>query len=91
MGLSNQAGRHKKEYVNDFPDRKIHPIKCVPDDRPHGSWTNGVKAWKRGDSGSSDSVVGWFFPPRHRNKGWKTRKSRSPRPLIVHEKNEGFR
>jgi len=73
MGLSNQAGRHKKEYVNDFPDRKIH------------SWTNGVKAWKRGDSGSSDSVVGWFFPPRHRNKGWKTRKSRSPRPLIVHE------
>jgi len=49
------------------------------------SWTNGVKAWKRGDSGSSDSVVGWFFPPRHRNKGWKTRKSRSPRPLIVHE------
>jgi hypothetical protein len=26
--------------------------------------------------------VGWFYAPRHRNKGWKNRKSRS---ISVHE------
>ena len=26
---------------------QVHPINCVPDDRPHGSWTNsqGMEAW----------------------------------------------
>ena len=76
MGSYNQTGRLKKQYISDYPELEVHPLNCVPDDRPHGSWTNGVKAWKRGDSGSSDTVMGWFFPPRHRNKGWKTRKSR---------------
>mgnify|MGYP001355109253 FL=1 len=41
--------------------------------RPHGSWTNGVKAYERGTGGSSDTWVGWFHPPRLRNKGHKNR------------------
>ena len=41
--------------------------------RPHGSWTNGVKAYERGTGGSSDTWVGWFHPPRLRNKGHKSR------------------
>ena len=77
MGSMNQSGRHKKEYIGDNLDLKVYPLNSVPENRPHGSWTNGVKAWERGKNGSSDSVVGWFHPPRHRNKGWKTRKSRS--------------
>jgi len=88
MGSYNQSGRSKKEYISDHPDKEVHPLNCVPDNRPHGSWTNGVKAWNRGDSGSSDSVAGWFYPPRHRNKGWKTRKSRSitlPQPVLEEE------
>ena len=41
--------------------------------RSHGSWTNGVKAYERGTGGSSDTWVGWFHPPRLRNKGHKSR------------------
>lgn len=41
--------------------------------RSHGSWTNGVKAYERGAGGSSDTWVGWFHPPRLRNKGHKSR------------------
>ena len=63
MGSYNQTERLKKQYISDYPELEVHPINCVPDDRPHGSWTNGVKAWKRGDSGSSDTVMGWFFHP----------------------------
>ena len=77
MGSMNQSGRHKKEYIGDNLNLKVYPLNSVPENRPHGSWTNGVKAWERGKGGSSDSVVGWFHAPRHRNKGWKTRKSRS--------------
>ena len=62
MGSYNQSGRLKKEYISDHPELEVHPINCVPDDRPHGSWTNGVKAWKRGDSGSSDSCNGLVLP-----------------------------
>ena len=88
MGSMNQSGRHKKEYIGDNLNLKVYPLNSVPENRPHGSWTNGVKAWNRGDSGSSDSVAGWFYPPRHRNKGWKTRKSRSitlPQPVLEEE------
>ena len=44
--------------------------------RPHGSWTNGVKAYERGTGGTGDSWVGWFHPPRLRNKGHKKRYNR---------------
>ena len=82
MGSMNQSGRHKKEYIGDNLDLKVYPKDCVPENRPHGSWTNGVQAWERGKNGASDKVVGWFYAPRHRNKGWKNRKSRS---ISVHE------
>lgn len=44
--------------------------------RSHGSWTNGVKAYERGAGGSSDTWIGWFHPPRLRNKGHKNRYNR---------------
>ena len=73
MGSSNKAPRHKLEYTSDYPNKKVYPKDCVPMNRPHGSWTNGVKAYERGTSGSSDTWVGWFHPPRLRNKGHKNR------------------
>mgnify|MGYP001369394506 CR=1 FL=1 len=60
--------RIKKSYVQDNEDLTIHPLDCVPSYRPKGSWTNGVKAWKRATSGEPEQVVGWFHPPRRRNK-----------------------
>ena len=76
MGSSNKAPRHKLEYTSDYPNKKVYPKDCVPMNRPHGSWTNGVKAYERGTGGSSDTWVGWFHPPRLRNKGWKNRRMR---------------
>ena len=67
--MTHKEGRHEKMYVRDNPDLKVHKLDCVPSNRPKGSWTNGVKAWKRPDEGGgSDTCVGWFFPPRTRNK-----------------------
>ena len=73
MGSSNKAPRHKLDYTSDYPNKKVYPKDCVPMNRPHGSWTNGVKAYERGTGGSSDTWVGWFHPPRLRNKGHKNR------------------
>ena len=76
MGSSNKAPRHKLDYTSDYPNKKVYPKDCVPMNRPHGSWTNGVKAYERGTGGSSDTWVGWFHPPRLRNKGHKNRYNR---------------
>ena len=65
--------RHQKQFTNDNPNKEVFPLDCVPDNRPNGSWTQGVKAWTKADGGSSDSVAGWFHPPRPRNKGHKKR------------------
>ncbi len=67
--MAHKTGRFKKMYVKENPDLTIHPLDCVPANRPKGSWTNGVEAWKRASSNSSEEVVGWFYPPRRRNKG----------------------
>jgi len=77
MGSSNKSSRHKLDYISDYPNKKVYPRDCVPMNRPHNSWTNGVKAYKRGEGGASDSWVGWFHPPRLRNKGHKNRYKRN--------------
>ncbi len=77
MGSSNKSPRIKIEYTSDHPNKEVFPIDCVPSNRPHGSWTNGVRAYKKGDGGSSDACVGWFHPPRLRNKGHKNRYKRN--------------
>jgi len=70
--MTHKEGRHEKMYVRDNPDLKVYPMDCVPSNRSKNSWTNGVKAWKRPDEGGgSDTCVGWFFPPRTRNKNWQ--------------------
>tara|TARA_Y100001938_G_C7944662_1_gene356118 strand:+ start:537 stop:788 length:252 start_codon:yes stop_codon:yes gene_type:complete len=72
-------------WVQDFPDKKVYPKDCVPENRPKGSWTNGVEAWEKGSQGSGDTCVGWFAPPRRRNKGWlrwsAARRRYVPRPM----------
>tara|TARA_R100000005_G_scaffold95855_1_gene79154 strand:+ start:1342 stop:1611 length:270 start_codon:yes stop_codon:yes gene_type:complete len=87
MGSYNQTPRNHKSYTNDNPNLKVYPKDCVPDNRSHGSWTNGVKAWQKGESGSSDQWIGWFHPPRIRNKGHKSRygKSRGSRATHLQE------
>ena len=63
MGQSNRYLRHQRIYTNDNKG-KVYPKDCVPEVRPKGSWTNGVKAYQKGESGASDTWVGWFAPPR---------------------------
>ena len=76
MGSSSKGTRTQKQYVGDHPNKEVHPLNCVPQFRSYGSWTHGVKAWKKGDGGSADSCVGWLHPPRLRNKGHKNRYNR---------------
>jgi len=66
MGKFNHSPRHQKLYVQDNEGKEVFPIDCVPaeDNRPRGSWTKGVKAWKKGKQGASDTWIGWFHPPR---------------------------
>ena len=71
----NKSDRIQKQYVQDRPNDKVHKLDCVPDERPYGSWTNGVKAWSRNKGGGSDEVVGWFHPPRRRNSPPRYRKT----------------
>ena len=75
----NKFDRHKKEYIEDRPHDKVHDLDCVPQERPYGSWTNGVKAWSRKKGGGADEIVGWFYPPRLRNSPPKYSK-RGKRP-----------
>ena len=51
MGKFNHSPRHQKLYVQDNEGKEVFPIDCVPaeDNRPRGSWTKGVKAWKKGE------------------------------------------
>ena len=76
--MTHKTGRPPM-YVDDNPDLTIHPLDCVPSNRPKGSWTNGVKAHQKGTNSEGARVVGWFFPPRLRNKGHRGRYGRKPR------------
>jgi|TARA_R110001606_G_C15251498_1_gene637426 hypothetical protein len=63
--------RHQRQYTNDSPNQEVFPLNCVPEIRSKGAWTQGIKAWTKGEGGLNDSVAGWFHPPRTRNKGHK--------------------
>ena len=75
MGQSNTYLRHQKLYTNDNVGKEVFPKNCVPDERPKGSWTNGVKAYQKGEAGASDVWVGWFAPPRFKKGRSKDRGS----------------
>lgn len=60
--------RHEKLFVENYPQATVHPLDCVPEERPKGSWTRGVLAWQRGASSTDATIVGWFTPPRLRQK-----------------------
>ena len=51
-------------FIEDFPNATVHPLNCVPNERPKGSWTNGVLAWQKSTSSENAKIVGWFSPPR---------------------------
>ena len=85
MGSSNRGGRNSSSYVEDHPDKEVYPLDCVPNDRPKGSWTNGVKAWKKGTTTTGAQLVGWFHPPRLRNKGHKNYSKRKRLPFVHEE------
>lgn len=75
MGSSNRNGRNQQMFIEDFPNAKVHPLNCVPDERPKGSWTNGVLAWQKSTSSENAKIVGWFTPPRFRKGKSKDRGS----------------
>ena len=81
--MTHNYAERQHMYVEENPDLKVHPWNCVPTSRPKGSWTNGVKAYTK-DGGA----IGWFYPPRIRNKGHHSRKGPKPRrqiPTIIEE------
>ena len=71
MGQYNHSVRHQRLYTQDNKEKQVFAKDCIPEDRPKGSWTKGVKAWKKGEQGASDEWVGWFTPPRFK-KGKST-------------------
>ena len=79
MGKSNQSGRHQKVFLHEMEGHKVHNKDCVPAKRSHSSWTNGVKAWEKGGHGAYDIWVGWFNPPRLRNRNHHNRVGPNPR------------
>jgi len=89
MGASSKGSRWANQYVHDNPEKEVFPLNCVPDNRSTGSWTQGVKAWEKNDGSSADKCVGWFHPPRPRNKGHKGRYKSNLRvrglPTPIHE------
>ena len=76
--MTHNYGGRKPMLVVDNPNLTIHALDSVPENRPKGSWTNGIKAHSK-DGG----VVGWFFPPRTRNRGHNARSGLKPRSSRV--------
>lgn len=64
MGQFNHAGREQKMYVEDYPHAEVHPMNCVPSNRPNKTWTKGTLAWKKSTPTEPAHIVGWFTPPR---------------------------
>jgi hypothetical protein len=79
MGKFNYSNRYQKVYLHDMKGHEVHDKDCVPEERPRGSWTNGVKAWQKGEQGAPDIWVGWFSPPRLRNRNHHNRLGPNPR------------
>ena len=65
--------------MDEHPTLKVYPSKGVPTNRSKTAWTNGVEAYERGRGGDSDRQVGWFYPPRLRNKRHHSRSSPMPK------------
>lgn len=82
--MSHNYAERKPMYVEENPDLIVHPLNCVPTNRPKGSWTNGIKAYTK-----EGGIAGWFYPPRIRNKNHHNRKGPKPRnQRIVNEEEE---
>ena len=75
MGQYNHSVRYQRLYTQDNEGKEVFPKECVPDERPKGSWTKGVKAWLKGEQGANDTWVGWFSPPRFKKGKSKDRGS----------------
>jgi len=75
MGQFNHSVRHQRLYTQDNEGQEVFPKNCIPDERPKGSWTKGVKAWRKGEQGAPDEWVGWFTPPRFKKGKSKDRGS----------------
>jgi hypothetical protein len=80
MGQYNHSVRHQRLYTQDNEGKQIFAKDCIPEERPTGSWTKGVKAWKKGEQGAPDVWVGWFHPPRFK-KGKST--ARNPLNQVI--------
>ena len=80
--MSHNYAERQTMYVEENPDLKIYPFDCVPTYRPKGSWTNGIKAYRKGTNSQGPSCVGWFYPPRIRNNGHHSRNGPKPRRAI---------
>lgn len=78
MGKFNRGQRNQRMYVEDHPNSEIHPLNCVPDERPKGSWTNGVLAWHKATTTESARIAGWLTPPRLRNRNHTGRVGPNP-------------
>jgi hypothetical protein len=79
--------RIQKQFVDENNAHKVQPIDCVPVKRTNSGWTNGVKAWDKIDG--ADTVVGWFNPPRQRNKRIAhTKKKSSQTPMMRPHKGD---
>ena len=86
--MSHNYAERQPMFVEENPDLEVHPLNCVPTNRPKGSWTNGIKAYKKGTNSEGNKCVGWFYPPRIRNKAHHNRKGPKARrhiPKIVEE------
>lgn len=64
MGQFNHSTRSQKMFIEDYPNATVHPLNCVPNDRPNKTWTKGTKAWKKATPSEPAMIVGWFTPPR---------------------------
>ena len=78
--MTHRNGRGTKMYIEDNSEMTIHAIDCVPVNRSKNAWTNGVAAFQKATSSSSDELVGWFYPPRLRNKNHHGRSA--PRKIV---------
>ncbi len=77
--MTKRSGRDTRMYIEDNPNLKVHPIDCVPSKRSKSSWTGGVEAFQKRTSTTEDNLVGWFYPPRLRNKRHHNRFGPNPK------------
>jgi len=77
--MTKRSGRDNRMYIEDNPNLKVYPINCVPSSRSKSSWTNGVEAFQKRTTTTGDKLIGWFYPPRLRNKRHHNRFGPNPK------------